>query len=158
MKKKKFCIIGLTGLFLVTFFFGCEAPSYSYGTVNTNVSDVTKQTRDVVVSVPLIVEYDTIFNHLIVDTSTFQYSSHDGNLNIDYDNLKRMAAARCCRRNQCDILVNPVYEITYVDDGGVLGVEIKGKVTIIVSGLPAKYKTIRQATPNDLWILRFSGQ
>ena len=155
---KRFCIIGLMGMLLIMFFFSCEAPSYSYGTVNTSVSDVTKKTRDVVVSVPLIIEYDTVFNHIVIDTSTFQYRSHDGFYNVDYDNLKRLAAENCCRRNQCDILVNPVYNITYVDEGGVAGVEMRGKVVIVVSGLPAKYKTIRQATPNDLWILNFSGQ
>ena len=89
----------------------------------------------------MIVEYDTILSQRVTDTSTFKYNSDYS----DITSLKRRAIVNCSNKYKCDILVNPTYDISYES----------GVAIIIVSGLPAKYKRIRQATADDLWILKF---
>lgn len=118
----------------MAFLVSCESSSFSTSTFRT------AETKDVIVSVPLVVEYDTIISQRVTDTSTFKYSNEESIVL-----LKKRAIVNCCNKYECDILVNPTYDISYKT----------GIATIIVSGLPAKYKRIRQATENDLWILKF---
>ena len=140
--RKRFIGISLFGMFVLVLLASCETPSYSSSTLRT------AETRNAFVSVPMIVEYDTILNQRVIDTSTFRASgevSPLGGETFDYASLKEMAVINCSRKYGCDILVNPTYDIT----------NKSGIITIVVSGMPAKYKRIRQATESDMWMLRF---
>lgn len=92
----------------------------------------------------MVVEYDTVLSQRVVDTSTFSANSGDGGV-VDYEALKQWAIIYCSKKYDCDVLVNPNYIVT----------NKSGIVTIVVSGMPARYKRIRQATEKDLWMLRF---
>ena len=121
------------------FLASCESTSFSTSTYRT------AETRNSFVAVPLIVEYDTVINQVVTDTSTFRVA--DGET-MDYSSLKKWAVINCSKKYGCDVLVNPAYIIT----------NKSGDITIIVSGLPARYKKIRQATASDTWMLKFLEQ
>ena len=135
---KRTWTICLFGASLFMLLASCETSTLSMSTCRT------AETRDAFVSVPLIVEYDTIISQVVTDTSTFRATEE----NVDYANLRKWAVINCGRKYGCDVLVNPVYHIS----------SKSGIVTIIVSGLPARYKRIRQATAADIWMLKFSEQ
>ena len=132
--KKKYAIV-MFGIFLCVLFIGCESLPYSAATIKT------AETHDVFVSVPMIVEYEKISKERVMDTCTFRVYGE----NIDYVNLKRSAIVKCSKRYGCDVIVNPSYDI--LNESNV--------VTIVVSGFPATYKIIRQATPDELWMVNF---
>lgn len=124
------CLLTLTSIIT-----GCESSSYNVASFRI------AETQDVVVSAPLVVEYDTIYQERVYDTCTFRIIDE----NVDYTNIKRAAVLQCSKRYHCDIIVNPSYDIS----------RSSNEVTVIVSGFPARYSRIRPATPDDLWMLRF---
>ena len=131
---RKISRIGLLGLSIMAFLVSCESSSFSTSTIRT------AETKDVFVSVPLVVEYDTIYSQRVTDTSQFNMINEES-----IASLKKRAIVNCSNKYKCDIILNPTYDISFKS----------GMATIIVSGLPAKYKSIRQATVDDLWILKF---
>lgn len=135
--KKKLLVLSLMCMSMLAFLTGCETYSYNTSTLRT------AETKNTYVSVPLVIEYDTILNQQVTDTSTFRAGGEDGVTN--YEALKQWAVINCSKKYGYDVLVNPSYQITNQN----------GTITIIVSGMPAKYRIIRQATENDLWMLRF---
>lgn len=116
---------------------GCESSSFSSKTYRTI------ETNRTIVSEPLVVEYDTIYDSRISDTLVYKSTESSRSNNYLYE--KRLAVADCIRANNVDVLVNVCYDVKDED----------GKITIVVSGLPAKYKRIRPATKDDLWMLQF---
>lgn len=96
-----------------------------------------------VVAEPLIVEYDTIFNKRISDTLTYKSSELSRSNNYLYE--KQSALADCCRNRDLDILVDVSYDIK----------DERGEIRIIITGVPARYKRVRPATKDDLWMLQF---
>ncbi len=94
-------------------------------------------------SEPLVVEYDTIYDSRVSDTLIYKTTESSRSNNYLYE--KRLAVADCIRHHNVDVLVNVCYDVKDED----------GKIIIIVSGLPAKYKRIRPATKDDLWMLQF---
>ena len=137
---KRALTISLIGIFLLMQLVSCNSSS--------SISSLrTVESRSAFVSVPLIVEYDTVINQVVTDTSTFNNMYYEGN-GSNYSDLKRLAMVNCCKKHQCDVLVNPSYVLS----------NKSGVITIIISGLPARYKKIRQATASDLWMLKFIEQ
>ena len=122
---------------IAVFTVSCESSSFSSKTYRTI------ETNRTIVSEPLVVEYDTIFNERIYDTLIYKSTESSRSNNYLYE--KQLAVADCCKNNNCDILVNVSYDIKDED----------GKIRVIISGLPARYKRIRPATKDDLWILQF---
>ena len=117
---------------------GCESTStYSSRTIRTS------EVSDLIFSAPLILEYDTVYSTVITDTSSFKSLADQGGVNIS--SMRKAAVANCCAKHGFDILVNVSYHIF----------TINSNYYIVVSGLPAKFKRIRPATKDDLWMLEF---
>lgn len=121
---------------VTVFFVGCSSSSYSLKTFRV------VETADNIVSTPLVVEYDTIFCTSVSDTSTFQFVGNKRDVNFEL--LKKNATANCCAKYGIDVLVNVSYSI-YTK---------RNVIYVAISGLPARYKRIRPATKDDLWMLQ----
>jgi len=133
MKKQRLLKIVFVSASLA--FAGCETIPFNTSTFRT------AETKDVFVSAPMIIEYDTILNGIVSDTSLFQETAEG----VDYVNLKKRAIVNCCKKHDCDVLINPSFHVS----------KKSYNITIVVSGLPAKYRYIRPATPDDRWMLDF---
>ncbi|MBR1834922.1 MAG: hypothetical protein IJ785_05410 [Bacteroidales bacterium] len=134
MRAKRFWLLPSVVAVLLT---GCESSSFSSKTYRTI------ETNRTIVSEPLVVEYDTIYDSRVSDTLIYKTTESSRSNNYLYE--KRLAVADCIRHHNVDVLVNVCYDVKDED----------GKIIIIVSGLPAKYKRIRPATKDDLWMLQF---
>lgn len=101
------------------------------------------ETNRTVIAEPLVAEYDTIFSSSITDTLVYKATEYSKSNN--YIAEKKLAVADCCLKHNIDVLVNVSYNIKHEN----------GQITVIVSGLPAKFKRTRPATKDDLWMLEF---
>ncbi len=61
--------------------------------------------------------------------------------------FRKEALEKAVIKHDCDVIVYPSFRIITSDDGK--------RCYIILSGYPAKYKKIRPATKDDLWMLEF---
>lgn len=128
--KKLMMLIIVAGVFA-----GCGTSSYNERAYRT------KTAEPIVISEPLVIEYDTVMNQVVRDTSFFT-PTYDGQ--TDFTAEKKRAIANCCKNKGIDILLNPMYDITHAN----------GKIMVIVWGLPANYKKIRPATKDDVWMMQ----
>lgn len=65
-------------------------------------------------------------------------------------NIEKKALENAVIKHDCDVIVYPSFKIITGDDGKTC--------YVIVSGYPVKYKKIRPATKDDLWMIEFMGK
>lgn len=111
------------------------------------------------VATPLVMELGDIPQQRITDTTIINvddyrhpnvgpsYQSITQSMLIDF---RKEALENAVLRHDCDVIVYPSFRIKTSDDGK--------KCYVIVYGYPAKYKRLRPATKDDLWMLEFMGK
>ena len=111
------------------------------------------------VATPIVMELGQIPQQKITDTTIinvddYRYPSiNQSNQRITQSMLvgfRKEALENAVLRHDCDVIVYPSFSIKTSDDGKTC--------YVIVSGYPAKYKKIRPATKDDLWMLEFMGK
>lgn len=104
------------------------------------------------ITAPIIVELGEISAMKIVDTTTFDISIFR---DADYvvgmlSEYKQYALAKYCTEHGYDIIVNALFQIFTNKNGD--------KLSVVISGFPARYKKFRPATKEDNWMLPYSGR
>ena len=122
------------------------------------------------VATPIVMELGEIPQQKITDTTIIKlsnYQSGNGNYygvypnysnsgsyqNISQNtlgNYRKKALENAVIKYDCDVIVYPSFRIYTSEDGKIC--------YVIVSGYPAKYKRLRPATKDDLWMLEFMGK
>lgn len=115
-------------------FVSCESTSFN------SRSYRTKEANTIVISEPLVIEYDTVMCQVVRDTSIFR--GQEGQQ--DFTAEKKRAIANCCKKKGIDLLLNPMFDVTCADN----------KITVVVWGLPVNYKRVRPATKDDVWMMQ----
>ncbi|NCA79311.1 MAG: hypothetical protein EOM76_03865 [Sphingobacteriia bacterium] len=102
-----------------------------------------------VVTAPIIGELDQISPIKMVDSLEFDISHFRKAQEIIplLNDYKRYVIASYCSKNNYDLIINPLFQITTNTSGD--------KLKVIVTGFPARYKSFRPATANDTWMISF---
>lgn len=113
------------------------------------------------VATPIVMELGDIPQQKITDTTIINVDDYRyPNVNVRQSNqritqsmlvaFRKEALENAVLKYECDVIVYPSFRIRTSDDGKTC--------YVIVSGYPAKYKRLRPATKDDLWMLEFMGK
>lgn len=110
------------------------------------------------VATPIVMELGEIPQQKITDTTIidvdrYRYPSNQSYQRITQSMLigfRKEALENAVIKHNCDVIVYPSFRIFTSEDGKTC--------YVIVSGYPAKYKRLRPATKDDLWMLEFMGK
>lgn len=113
------------------------------------------------VATPIVMELGNIPQQKITDTTIINVDDYRyPNVNVRQSNqritqsmlvaFRKEALENAVLKYECDVIVYPSFRIRTSDDGKTC--------YVIVSGYPAKYKRLRPATKDDLWMLEFMGK
>ena len=104
------------------------------------------------VTAPIIGELGEVSPTKIVDTTMFDISMfRDAKMVVDLlPEFKQYALAKYCTKHGYDVIINALFQVFTSDDGF--------QLNVVVTGFPARYKRFRQATSEDAWMLRFTGE
>lgn len=109
------------------------------------------------VATPIVMELGEISQQKIIDTTIINVYRHPAgskgyqmisqNMLAEY---RKKALENAVIKHDCDVIVYPSFKIITGDDGKTC--------YVIVSGYPVKYKKLRPATKDDLWMIEFMGK
>ncbi len=110
------------------------------------------------VATPIVMELGEIPQQKITDTTIIDVDSYRHPGNQSYQRItqsmligfRKEALENAVVKYGCDVIVYPSFRIFTSEDGKTC--------YVIVSGYPAKYKRLRPATKDDLWMLEFMGK
>lgn len=110
------------------------------------------------VATPIVMELGEIPQQKIMDTTIIDVDSYRSPNNHGYQRItqsmlvgfRKEALENAVIKHNCDVIVYPSFRIFTSEDGKTC--------YVIVSGYPAKYKRLRPATKDDLWMLEFMGK
>lgn len=160
MRKEKLLTIAILMVVI------CSSCASTFEKVNQTM--VRVQEPEVgTVATPLVMELGDIPQQRITDTTIinvddYRYSnanqSYPRSAQASYQRItqsmliefRKEALENAVLRHDCDVIVYPSFRIQTSDDGKTC--------YVIVSGYPAKYKRLRPATKDDLWMLEFMGR
>ncbi len=110
------------------------------------------------VATPIVMELGEIPQQKITDTTIIDVDSYRYSGSTVYQRItqsmligfRKEALENAVIKHDCDVIVYPSFRIYTSEDGKTC--------YVIVSGYPAKYKRLRPATKDDLWMLEFMGK
>ena len=153
MKKEKHLVVAI---FVAAI---CSSCASTFEKVNQTM--VRVQEPEVgTVATPIVMELGEIPQQKITDTTVINVNDYrrPTNASQTYQRItqsmlvdfRKEALENAVLKHDCDVIVYPSFRIKTSDDGKTC--------YVIVSGYPAKYKRIRPATKDDLWMLEFMGK
>lgn len=137
----------------------CSSSASTFEKVNQTM--VRVQEPEVgTVATPIVMELGEIPQQKITDTTVINVNDYrrPTNASQTYQRItqsmladfRKEALENAVMNHDCDVIVYPSFRIITSDDGKTC--------YVIVSGYPAKYKRLRPATKDDLWMLEFMGK
>lgn len=154
MRKKRH--LGIAILMAVI----CSSCASTFEKVNQTMVRVQEPAVGTVAT-PIVMELGDIPQQKITDTTIINVDDYRyPNVNVRQSNqriiqsmlvvFRKEALENAVLKYECDVIVYPSFRIRTSDDGKTC--------YVIVSGYPAKYKRLRPATKDDLWMLEFMGK
>lgn len=126
----------LIPLVVLSLMAGCRAYSYE------EMGSRNIEPQHNVVTVPIVADVELLSQEKITYTESFYCSKADlGNV----DSFKYVALAHAVKQYEADLMIGAMFGVKYIKKGRHL--------EVTVTGFPAKYKELREATPDDQWFL-----
>lgn len=104
-----------------------------------------------IITEPMVLEIDYVTPQPITDSSVFNISMFaDANqLNNELSNFKQYTLEEFVFNSEFDMIVNATFHIYTRNDSK--------ELVVVVKGYGVKYKEMRKANPNDVWMSNFIG-
>lgn len=105
-----------------------------------------------IVTEPMVLEVDYVTPQQISDSTVFHISdySDDRALRADLPLFKQEALERFCFNSQFDMIVNTTF-LTYTRNEG-------KELVVVVKGYGVRYRKLRKATQDDVWMSNFNNK
>ena len=114
----------------------------------------TTEAQAGIITEPMILEVEYVSPQPIKDTTVFdfyEYNIHSvEDLHKALPTLKEIAWSNFCFSSGYDMIVNSTYHV-FPNDG-------YSKLIIVVKGYGVKYKKLRRATQDDVWMSNFNNK
>lgn len=104
-----------------------------------------------IITTPLIAELEDISSNRVTSSLDFaigMYKDAATQIVPFLTEYKQFALTKYCMENGYDVIINPLFYISTNQSGDIM--------TVTFIGFPGKYKNIRQAKEEDLWMLNFT--
>lgn len=105
-----------------------------------------------IVTEPMVLEVDYVTPQQISDSTVFIISDYndDRALRADLPLFKQEALENFCFNSQFDMIVNTTF-LTYTRNEG-------KELVVVVKGYGVRYKKLRKATQDDVWMSNFNSK
>ena len=105
-----------------------------------------------IITEPMVLEVDYVTPQLISDSTVFNITrySDDRELRTDLPAFKQEALERFCFKSQFDMIVNTTF-LTYTRNEG-------KELVVVIKGYGVRYKKLRKATQEDIWMSNFKSR
>ena len=110
------------------------------------------ETQAGVITEPMVLEIESISAQTLTDSTVFNISMYNNTaqLNADLPEYKQYALEKFVFKSEFDMIVNTTY-YTYTRNDS-------RELVVVVKGYGVKYKKMRKATPDDVWMSNFVGR
>ena len=105
-----------------------------------------------IITEPMVLEVDYVTPQQISDSTVFNISSYNDDkvLRADLPAFKQEALERFCFKSQFDMIVNTTF-LTYTRNEG-------KELVVVIKGYGVRYKKLRKATQEDVWMSNFKSR
>ncbi|MBR4773204.1 MAG: hypothetical protein IK010_02095 [Bacteroidales bacterium] len=110
------------------------------------------ETQAGVITEPMVLEIESISAQTLTDSTVFNISMYNNTaqLNADLPEYKQYALEKFVFKSEFDMIVNTTF-YTYTRNDS-------RELVVVVKGYGVKYKKMRKATPDDVWMSNFVGR
>ena len=100
----------------------------------------------------MVLEIESISAQTLTDSTVFNISMYNNTaqLNADLPEYKQYALEKFVFKSEFDMIVNTTF-YTYTRNDS-------RELVVVVKGYGVKYKKMRKATPDDVWMSNFVGR